>query len=423
MKVLLVVYAPQKSFSDFTKQISTKFPWVDTLLESILECAEIDCGLVVPINEGSYKFAKNKQITLYGLPNDLAKISARKSLRRLAGNVHESQLLKYLQIAISDFNPDIIEVFGTENEFGMICNQVSRPVVIHFQGSIKAVSTKWFTGITRWEQLKSLTIRKILNGSGVFKEYASFNLRGSREDIIMRSCNYFIGRTEFDRRLISLISPQAKYFFCEEFIRKDFFKIQWNTPLSGAIKCISILKGVTYKGIDLIFDTIKVLKQYGVPNVTFTICGVSDNEEIVQILKNRYKNSGCIESVKFIGKVDTRVLIHELTTSNFFIHPSYMENSSNSICEAMALGMPVIATNVGGTSSLIEDGRDGLLVQEGEPFSMAASIVGLIKEYHRAIDLGKNAREKAIMRHSPELLKKRTLEIYKDIIEYARKEN
>jgi glycosyltransferase involved in cell wall biosynthesis len=337
--------------------------------------------------------------------------------------VHDSELLRYLLIAIKDFNPDIIEVFGTENEFGMICTQVNKPVVIHFQGSIKTVSAKWFTGITRWEQLKSRTIRQMLNKSGVYKEFVSFKLRGSREEMIMQSCNFFIGRTEFDRRLISLISPQAKYFFCEEFIRKDFFKNQWNVPLSGAIKCISILKGVTYKGIDLIFETVKVLRQYGLTNIDFKICGVSENEEVVRILRNRYKNDDCIKSVKFIGKVDTKVLIHELTSSNFFIHPSYMENSSNSICEAMALGMPVIATNVGGTSSLIENGVNGLLVQEGEPLSMAASIIGLIKEYQKAIDLGINAREKAIIRHGTELLTKRTLEIYKGIIDLSNKEN
>ena len=90
---------------------------------------------------------------------------------------------------------------------------------------------------------------------GSFFEYFTFMERGYREEIIMKSCKYFIGRTSFDRRLIKLLSPGATYFLCEEFIRNEFFMNKWEFPLTKNITCISILKGVTYKGIDLLIDT------------------------------------------------------------------------------------------------------------------------------------------------------------------------
>jgi len=81
----------------------------------------------------------------------------------------------------------------------------------------------------------------------------------------------------------------------------------------------------------------------------------------------------------------------------------------------MALGMPVIATNVGGTSSLIQDGIDGLLVQEGDPFALASALNVLINDYHSAIALGKRAREKTISRHDAAYLTDKLIGIYEKI--------
>ena len=93
-----------------------------------------------------------------------------------------------------------------------------------------------------------------------------------------------------------------------------------------------------------------------------------------------------------------------------------MENSSNSICEAMALGMPVIATNAGGTKTLISDDHDGIIVQEGDPYSMASAIIELITNYEKATSMGKNARERAFQRHQPSKLKEEMICIYQRII-------
>jgi len=108
--------------------------------------------------------------------------------------------------------------------------------------------------------------------------------------------------------------------------------------------------------------------------------------------------------------------VNQLCNSNFYIHPSYIENSPNSVCEAMALGMPIISTNVGGINSLINDKFEGLLVQEGEPYSLAAAIIELINNYEYAKLLAKNARERAINRHDPPKIKKQLLDIYKTIL-------
>jgi glycosyltransferase involved in cell wall biosynthesis len=82
----------------------------------------------------------------------------------------------------------------------------------------------------------------------------------------------------------------------------------------------------------------------------------------------------------------------------------------------MALGMPIIATNVGGVSTLIENEVEGILVQEGEPYSFAAAIVDLTNNYEKAKQLGCNARIKAFKRHNPNDILENILKIYNNII-------
>jgi len=416
MRILFLVYAPNRSVENYIEKNRTNFPWIDAMLDEILKCEQIIPGLAFPIFDSGYQKYQRGRLTIFGLPDKDLFQESKRNRQRTKRSKRNDDILTFTAKAIDDFEPDIIQIFGTENIFGMIRLKVSIPILIHFQGSVQVVSIKWFTGITRFDQFRFLSLRNIIYRKGSFYEYFRFKERGIREELVIKSSKYFVGRTNFDRRLINLLSPEAKYFHCEEFIRGGFFASKWNMQLTGNISCISILKGVTYKGIDLLLEAIELLTRYTPINVTFKICGVRETEGVVSILKRKHYRNASINKVLFLGKLDTDELIKELCDSNFFVHPSYMENSSNSICEAMALGMPVIATNVGGTSSLIRDGIDGILVQEGEPFSLTAAIVELIKDYNQAKILGENARKRSIDRHNPNILKEKMLRIYSDIL-------
>jgi len=420
MKVLFLVYSPQESLEKFSELTKTNFPWVDVMVKELSGSEEISIGLVVPLKQVNFQKTQKGNIVIYGVPDLVVSQRTVDFILKRRTSLQNPEILSYTIKAINDFNPDIIQIFGTENIFGLIQGKTKQPVVIHFQGSVMVVATKWFSGISKWEQIRALSIRKLFYRSGCFFEYFTFKDRGLREEIIMQSCKYFVGRTDFDRRLIKLLSPEANYFFCEEFIRNEFFSAKWEVPLTNTISCISTLKGVTYKGLDLILDTLDLLHRYTSLKVDFRICGVSENEEVVKILRRRDRKGKLMSHIQFLGKLDTSSLISELKSSNFFIHPSYIENSSNSICEAMALGMPVIATRVGGTDSLINDGINGILVQEGDPFSMAAAIQELANNYEKAVSIGHNARDKAIQRHQTQRLREEMISIYQRIIFHSR---
>ncbi len=417
MKILYLLNSRQESFTLFSKNPVTNFPWVDSLIDELQKSNLLSLAIAVPINSKDFQTAKKNGITLYGLPARNKTGIFKKALRRFRKSSDNSEVNRHALQAISEFRPDVIHIFGTESSLGLIISKQNVPVVIHFQGSLQVILKKWFSGISKWEQFRYASLKDILLSHGSFHEFQAFKKRAEREALIMNNCKYYVGRTDFDRRLVSLVSPNAKYFHCEEFIRKVFFEKSWDYPLSDDISCVSILKGTTYKGIDLLVETALILGLHSPLNFNFKIIGLDEKDEVLQLVKRKYRHEFKYLNISYLGRMDADKLALNLCNSNFYIHPSYIENSPNSVCEAMALGIPIISTNVGGISSLISDKKEGILVQEGEPFAMAAAILELSRNYQYARLLGKNARKRSVQRHAPSEITKQLLNTYKSILQ------
>ena len=104
-------------------------------------------------------------------------------------------------------------------------------------------------------------------------------------------------------------------------------------------------------------------------------------------------------SVKLLGAKFGDELVKQLLMADIYVHPSHIENSSNAVQEAMLLGMPIIATNVGGTQSLLTDGKEGLLVQSKDSYDLAGAILDFLKCPDKAKEFGHNARLRALERN------------------------
>jgi glycosyltransferase involved in cell wall biosynthesis len=89
-----------------------------------------------------------------------------------------------------------------------------------------------------------------------------------------------------------------------------------------------------------------------------------------------------------------------LAASDLFAFPSFMEASPNSVIEAMAARLPVVATNVGGIGEIIEDGRNGLLVPAGNDEALANALLRLIDRPDEAAAFAETARQTVEMRYS-----------------------
>ena len=101
--------------------------------------------------------------------------------------------------------------------------------------------------------------------------------------------------------------------------------------------------------------------------------------------------------------------------SHLYFHPSYIDNSPNSVCEAQLIGMPVLAVNVGGVSTILENGDMGYLVPSNEPDMAASLIVDLSKKQNLLIEKCELTRLKATQRHKKDVIIQSLLKGYQAI--------
>lgn len=324
----------------------------------------------------------------------------------------------FLMSVLKKFDPDIIHVFGTENPFGLITLKTNTPVIIHIQGIINPYLNKWFpAGYNNIYMLRHSSLIKAIKFSGYWADYIKYKKITKREIEIFNITKFFSGRTDWDRRIVGLLSKSSKYYHCDEILRPAFYKNHWRIHEErDFIRLISIINPNTYKGIETILGTAKLLKAYSNYQISWTVAGITHDHPLVKIFTRKTKIFAGSVNVKFIGPIQEAPLVKEMLNSDIFIHPSHIDNSPNSLCEAMMLGMPIISSNVGGIQSLITDKIEGILVQDGESFGLAGAIIELVKNPAKRINYGKAARHRAIERHDPIKIVDRQLAIYKDIL-------
>ena len=322
-----------------------------------------------------------------------------------------------LSHTIQDFNPDVIHIFGTESMLGNIVKYTTVPVVIHLQGLINPCLNAWqFPGFKITSLIKSLNWIYFLKGVGLFHDYFRFKKMAQRELNIYKLCNNFMGRTHWDKAVTKLYSPLANYYYCGEVIRDCFYHVKWEMPIKGKFIISSTINENIYKGLDLILKSAKLLKQNTDIDFEWNIYGIKSDSEyacfIERTVGERFHNNNVI----LRGPTSSEVLMNGLLVSNLFVHSSYIDNSPNSVCEAQLIGLPVVSTNVGGISSLINNEVDGFLVPANEPHILVSRIIDLVNNPDKLISVSKNSIKVAQKRHNRLNIKENLIDIYTDII-------
>lgn len=130
------------------------------------------------------------------------------------------------------------------------------------------------------------------------------------------------------------------------------------------------------------------------PDVELCMVG-PDRDGTLEKTKEKCQEMGLENHVRFMGKMEKREW-HALSREyDIFINTTNVDNTPVSLIEAMALGLPIVTTNVGGISYLVEDGVDALTVASGDAEAMCQKIEWLLGHPENALTLAKNARKKA----------------------------
>lgn len=157
------------------------------------------------------------------------------------------------------------------------------------------------------------------------------------------------------------------------------------------ITCIAFHSPI--KGIDVLLRALRILKDRGKSFLLYQIGGGS-TELKGEDSKNLFilcKQLGLEKNVKWVGI--TNNVVEYLNKTDIYCQPSRTEAICLSIAEAMEMGLPVVATRVGGVSELVRDGETGFLVERESPQELANKLELLMQDKQRRETMGRNAKK------------------------------
>jgi len=389
--------------------------WLESLDRQLQEHADLHIAFYYPYKLNRFNYGKTSYYPIYDgsfLWNTFKKIF-------IVSEKDGQDIHKYTDI-IEQVKPDVIHIHGTENPFGCILGKVNVPVVVSIQGNITVCHHKYFSGIE-----KKYLSAKVFNGSwkdillskNFSYSYKTFAKKKQIELKNLKKTTCLIGRTSWDKRITGIMAPDAVYFHVDEILRDSFYENQWQAPSHPQGKLIvhTTCGNSYFKGFETLCLALNELNKLHY-DVEWRVAGVSEKSLIYKIVKRKLKKDFPEKGLALLGLLSEKELINSMQQSNIYVAPSHIENSSNSLCEAMLMGMPCIATFAGGTGSLLKDGEEGLLIQDGDPWAMAGAVLELWNNKEQAIVMGDNARRRSLHRHDKSRIVDELLETYHSII-------
>ena len=110
-----------------------------------------------------------------------------------------------------------------------------------------------------------------------------------------------------------------------------------------------------------------------------------------EALAQSARDNGVGDTVEFLGEVSDVPGV--LARADVYVQPSFQEGLPNAVLEAMAMGLPIVATRVSGNEDVVADGDNGLLVPPGDPDALAAAVRRLVADPALALRMGRRSRE------------------------------
>jgi len=342
--------------------------------------------------------------------------------------IYRKKLEGYWKTICNDINPEIIHIHGTEYTHGLACMNScpNMNYVISIQGMVSVYARYYYANINTLDILLNLTLRDVYRFDSIFQGKRKFEKRGQFEKEYLLKSKHVVGRTNWDFAHTKAINPSLNYHFCNEILR-DFFYIasKWNIR-SKVSHTIFLSQGsLPIKGLHLVLKSIFMLRDE-FPNIKLRIAGtdIVKRDNLIDKFKlsgygsylisliNKYKIE---ENVHFIGTLFEEQIVREYQNAHIFICPSSIENSPNSLGEAQIIGVPTIASYVGGVPDMITHQIDGLLYRFDDAEMLTQLIRDVFLDDVLATSLSLNGIISSTKRHDSQINIAETYKIYKKI--------
>lgn len=333
---------------------------------------------------------------------------------------------------IEKSQPDLIQIEGTEflhaKAMLMAGKKRNIPVVVSMQGILN--------GQYQY-QCGQLPMDDMMFSGSLINMFAAWILhlrkrlwykpRMKPEREIIEQAEYILGRTTWDKAHTYAINPKAKYFSCNRVLRDPFYKTKWSIE---KMERHSIYVGNGYfalKGLHFVIMALpQLIREY--PDLKLYVAGykpyeAKDNRSFIKkgyaaYLKKLILDLDVEEHIVFTGPLSAEQVADKLAHVNAYVLSSAVENSPNTLGEAMMIGTPCVASYVGGVADMAEDGREALHFRNDDPALLAWNVKRIFDNDELALQLSESGKKKASVTHNAQKNAEQLIHVYREILGY-----
>lgn len=212
---------------------------------------------------------------------------------------------------------------------------------------------------------------------------------------ILRRASHVVANSDGLRKLARQAFTTQPVLMIANGVESSIFSPDAARPRQpAAVRALCVARLIRRKGIDLL---VAALTDERCQNVELDIVGTGP---AFDELRTACRKAGIESRVDFLGHVDNTDLPRVYRRADIFVLPSRSESCSMALLEAMASGLPVVATRIGGTPELVQDGLNGYLVPIEDVDALAIGIGKIAACPNLRRRMGVASRELASSRHS-----------------------
>lgn len=335
---------------------------------------------------------------------------------------------KYWKALKSSINPDVIHIHGTEYLHGIsylnACG--SDNVVLSVQGLVSEISKFYYAGLKPLAIIRNMTFYNLFRRTSIIHQAKRMKAQGEIEKRIIKSVDNVIGRTFWDKSIVRSINPNITYHHCNELLRSAFYSGKWSYKDCQKHSIFISQASYPVKGLHILLEALyRVRKHY--PSAMLRIAGPNilkrgslydrlKKDGYSKIIKALIKKYGLQSAIKFLGPLNAEQMKREYLKSNVFVSPSSIENSPNSLGEAQILGVPCIASYVGGVPDFIPNINCGYMYRFEDVDVLTEQICDVFIKSAKFDN--RIMREVALKRHDSEQNTLEMVKIYKTIMNH-----
>ena len=398
---------------------------------------------------GTYSKIKNEDIELvYLFPanNGNLKIKVEKAefisySQKNSIEFEKKQVYEFEKI-ISDKKPDIIHIFGTEfphtfamlkaAEYKALVAQMIKAAenkgmldktVINIQGFVSVYAKHFYASLDN-KTVRAYTFRDFVKRNNIHNQRLAFVKRGIYEEKALRLSRHVIGRTDWDKACVTRVNHDINYHFCNETLRKPFYENAWDIEKCEKHSIFVSQSNYPIKGfhymLEAMADIVKIYPDAHLYTTGNSPLNLNFNQKIRQGYYSKYlgkliKKYNLENNVTFLGYLDEDKMCERFLKSNVFVCCSSIENSPNSVGEAMILGVPVVTSDMGGVKNMLTHEKEGFVYQSDAPYMLSYYIKKIFENRDIALKFSENAKQHAKETHNKEENFNQLLKIYEEL--------